>query len=238
MLSLWNDYLYQPLFNFLIWIYNNWTDQNLGWAIVYLTIILRIVLIPFTIISERNRVKNEELIGEIKRVEKAYANDAVIRNEEIRKVLRKRKVQPWAKVLNLGTQLLVLVLLYQVFLRGITGEKILKILYRSVEFPGVINAQFLGFDLAAKYSYFWAGLVTIVIAMEIYFEFRKRRDNLTKGDLIYFILFPTSVFLLLWWLPLVKSVFILTSIIFSIIVGSILRMIFRGSKSKTAPKAT
>ena len=34
ILNLWNDLLYQPLFNFLIWIYNTWTDGNLGWAVV------------------------------------------------------------------------------------------------------------------------------------------------------------------------------------------------------------
>ena len=57
----WNVYLYQPLFNFLIWIYNNWTNMNFGWAVVYLTLILRFVLLPFTLINERNRVRNAEI---------------------------------------------------------------------------------------------------------------------------------------------------------------------------------
>jgi hypothetical protein len=41
-------------------------------------------------------------------------------------------VYPWAKSIVLGVQGLVFVLLYQVFLRGITGEKIIKILYVGI----------------------------------------------------------------------------------------------------------
>jgi len=61
MLTIWHDFLYQPVFNFLIWVYNNWTDQNLGWAVVYMTIILRLILLPFSIISEKNKNKNLEI---------------------------------------------------------------------------------------------------------------------------------------------------------------------------------
>ena len=47
--------------------------------------------------------------------------------EEIRKIMKKNMVSPWAKVMSLGFQLLVLVLLYQVFIRGITGERVIKL---------------------------------------------------------------------------------------------------------------
>ena len=232
LLSLWNDYLYQPLFNFLVWIYNNWTDQNLGWSVVYLTLILRTVLLPFTLITERNRVRNEDLYSKMKQVEKAYANDPVLRKEELRKVLRKRRVQPWAKVVSLAMQALVLILLYQVFLRGITGEKILRILYPGVDFPGVINTMFYGFDLALDHDYFWVGLVTAVLLLEIYMEFRKRSSSLQKSDLAYFIFFPAFVFILLWVLPMVKSLFILTSMLFSIIIGWFSQQLFRSRGGK------
>lgn len=235
MLTIWNDYLYQPLFNFLIWVYNNWTDQNLGWAIVYLTIILRTALLPFTLVSERNRVRNEDLVQEVKDVQKSYANDPILQKEEVRKVLRKRKVQPWAKVVTLGMQLLVLVLLYQVFLRGITGEKLLKILYPTIAFPGKIETIFYGFELEARYGYVFPGIVTTMLFLEIYLEFRKRETPLNKGDLAYFVLFPIGVFIVLWTLPMVKALFILTSMVFSIIIGWLSRGMFRSIKNKAKP---
>lgn len=226
-LSLWNDFLYQPLFNFLIWIYNNWTDVNLGWAVVYLTLVLRVVLLPFTLITERNQVRNEALVDEVRAIEKAYAKDPVLKKQEIRRILKKRRVQPWAKVVTIGVQLLVLVLLYQVFLRGITGEKLLKILYPVVDFPGAINTNFYGFDLGARHDWLWAGAVALFLFLEVYLELQKRKRGLRKGDLVYSLLFPAFVFLFLWWLPMVKSLFILTSMLFSVIIGWFSRSLFR-----------
>ncbi len=235
MLTIWNEFLYKPLFNLLIWIYNNWTAGDLGWAVVYLTIILRVALLPFFLINEFNRLKNEELYKEIKDIDKVYQNDQVLKKQEIRRVLKQRRVQPWAKVVVLGIQALVLVLLYQVFLRGITGEKILKILYNSVEFPGVINTYFYGFDLGMRHDFIWAGAVGVFLLVEIYLKFRRLKGGVQKRDLAYFIFFPLAVFIMLWLLPMVKSLFILTSFIFSVVAGKIAKLFFHGkTKNKLA----
>lgn len=224
----WQTYLYQPLFNFLILIYNNWTDQNLGVAVIYLTILLRLVLLPFTIVTEKGKAKNKELEEEVTRIEKEFSRDTVVRNQEIRKVLKKRKVYPWARFVSIGVQVLVFLLLYQVFLRGITGEKIMKILYPFIDFPGRINTLFLGFDLAAVHSWFWPGLVAVWLMAEIFFAFKGK--NATSGDLAYFVAFPAFVFVFLWWLPMVKSLFILTSMIFSFIVHETMQVVFNPKK--------
>lgn len=224
--------LYQPLFNALIWIYNNWTEMNLGWAVVYLTLFLRIALLPFTIIDERDKAKNEALVEDLRRVEKGYKNDPVQRKEEVRKILKKRKVRPWAKATVLGVQLLVLVLLYQVFIAGITGERVARTLYPSVDHPGVINTEFYGFDLGTRHDWAWAGAVALWLMAEVYVGLRKRKTEFTKTDLTYFLLFPAAVFFALWWLPMVKSLFILTSMLFSVIVGGFLGLLFKPRKAK------
>lgn len=229
-MMIWQEYLYRPVFNGLIWIYNNWTDLNFGWAVVYMTIILRLVLLPFTLVTERDRIKNEALSKEIAAVEKEFPNDQVQKKLEIRKIMKKRKVHPWAKILVLGVQLVMLLLLYQVFLRGITGEKILRILYPSVDFPGVININFLGFDLGERYELIWPGIVAILLFIETYRDFRKKPTGLQKRDLTYFLLFPTFVFIVLWMLPMVKSLFVLTSMICSLVIGGISGIVFRSSK--------
>lgn len=230
--ALWHNYLYQPLFNFLIWIYNNWTDMNFGWAVVYLTLILRLVLLPFTLVNERNLVKNAEIAAEVARLSKEYPTDPILRKEEIRKLLRKRRVQPWVRVVVLGVQLLVLILLYQVFLRGITGEKILSILYPSVDFPGFIETNFYGFDLGMRHSLLWPGAIALWLFAENYFDLRKKQEisGLKKKDLAFLLLFPAAVFTILWYLPMVKSLFILTSILFSFIIAHIGRVAFRSEK--------
>jgi len=227
ILEFWQTFLYQPLFNVLIWIYANLTDQNLGWAIVYLTILLRLVLLPFTIKSERNKSKNTLVAKEIIQLDKDFAKDHVLKKEEIRKVLKKHKISPWSKAVVLGIQGLVLVLLYQVFLRGITGKKIVEILYPFIEFPGQINTDFYGTALGDPYNVYWSGLVMAVLMVEIYFDFRKRKSGLAKSDLTYFFLFPGFVFLFLYILPVVKALFILTSILVSIVIHNISKVFLK-----------
>ena len=227
ILEFWQTFLYQPLFNVLIWIYANLTDQNLGWAIVYLTILLRLVLLPLTIKSERNKSKNTLVAKEIIQLDKDFAKDHVLKKEEIRKVLKKHKISPWSKAVVLGIQGLVLVLLYQVFLRGITGKQIVEILYPVIEFPGQINTDFYGTALGDPYNVYWSGLVMAVLMIEIYFDFRKRKSGLAKSDLTYFFLFPGFVFLFLYILPVVKALFILTSILVSIVIHNISKVFLK-----------
>jgi membrane protein insertase Oxa1/YidC/SpoIIIJ len=229
--ALWHNYLYQPLFNFLIWIYNNWTDMNFGWAVVYLTVILRVVLLPFSLINERIRVKNAQIAEDVHKLEKEYQTDAIRRNEEIRWLLKQRRVQPWARVVVLGVQLLVLILLYQVFLRGITGEKILSVLYPSVDFPGFIETKFYGFELGDVRTFIWPGIVAVWLFAEIYADLHKK-GKIKKKDLMFFLLFPTFVFGILWYLPMVKSLFILTSMVFSFIIALLFKALFGGEPKK------
>ena len=228
---IWNDFLYKPVFNALIWIYNNWADANLGWAVVYLTVLLRLILLPFTIVTEKNKMQDENLDVELGKLSNDFRNDPVLYKEEMRKTLRKKKVSPWSKVVVLGIQALVLVLLYQVFLRGITGEKVIKILYPWINFPGVINTEFYGFALGQVHNFLWAGVVALFLLAEIFVGYRKHKD-LSKADLAYFILFPLASFLVLMILPMVKSLFILTSLIFSAIIHQFTRIIFRPKKKK------
>ena len=58
--EIWQLYLYQPLVNLLVYLYNNVAAANLGWAIVALTVCLRIVLLPLSILSERNKFLMDE----------------------------------------------------------------------------------------------------------------------------------------------------------------------------------
>ena len=229
----WVTYLYQPLFNGLIWIYLNIADRNMGWAVVWLTIFLRIILLPFTIISERDALKQKEVEEQAVKASKAFKNDPVAQKEEIRRIMRKHRVSPWAKVVSLGFQVLVFVLLYQVFIRGISGERIAKLLYHWIDFPGKINSDFYGFNIAAHHDVFWAGIVAIYLFLSIYIgEASKPKQD--KSKLTFLFLFPAFTFFALWYLPMVKSLFVLTTMIFSDIIGSIRKMFF--SRKKTEVK--
>jgi YidC/Oxa1 family membrane protein insertase len=230
IIEFWHQFFFEPLFNLLIWIYNNWANNNFGWAVVYLTLLLRFALLPLTVVNARNQAQNQGLEEEIEQIEQDFKDDPVLKKQKIRELLKEKKIRPWAKATSLAIQTLVLILLYEVFLQGVTGEKIAEFLYPSVRFPGEINNTFFGFDLSATGNWIWAGIVGAWLFVENYID-KKQSDQIEKNDVIFLIAFPGSVFVVLWWLPAVKALFIFTSILFSFIVGKLTQKIFTPSKN-------
>ncbi len=223
-MNLWHDWLYAPLLNVLIYLYNGIAGQSLGVAVVFLTVLLRLALLPFTVASVRNESFYEKMNKKVDSIKKSFKNDPVLQRQEIREFLRHNRIHPWAKAIVMGVQVLVLVLLYQVFLGGINYSN--TELYSWVSRPDFVNTIFLGFDIGARYTWFWPALVGAVLYLEIHFEQRGRMAVLMNSDLVYKYFFPLFSFFILYILPIAKSVFILTSLLFSIMMGLILRKIF------------
>jgi YidC/Oxa1 family membrane protein insertase len=230
--QLWFVVLYQPVFNALIWIYTNIAGYNLGWAVVWLTIFLRILLLPLTFISEKNVDKDKQLEDDVKKVALHYKNDPIAQKEQVRKLMKKHRASPWAKVLMLGIQALVFILLYQVFIHGISGEKIIKNLYSFVNYPGKINTSFYGFQIGHLHDTLWAGITAGYLFLSILIRNLIKRSAGFKADVYFLIFFPVFTFVLLWFLPMVKSLFILTTMIFSDIVTVILGALISPKKAE------
>lgn len=222
---LWFNYLYQPIFNALVWIYTFVADRNLGWAVIWLTIFLRVILLPLTILSERNAVRQSKVEAEAAAAAKAFRNDAVAQKEAFKRIVKKHKLSPWAKVLTLLVQALVLVLLYQVFMQGIRNNQVSKVLYPFIDFPGRMNADFYGFNIGAAHDWIWAGVAAVYLLLSIYLD-NRHQSKWQKSEFYYLIFFPLFTFVALWWLPMVKSLFILTSMIFSDIITLLRKLLF------------
>lgn len=219
MLSIfWNDYLYTPLVNALMFLYATIGMKNLGLAVVWLTIAIRLVLIIFALIVERNKLRYAEVNQRIPELQKIYRDDPVTFKQEVRGLLRKQHINHWAAFVLIGMQALVLVLLYNVFMAGIKFTTINPFLYSWVPHPkDTIDTTFLGvFDVAQRNALV-SFLIAFVLYIDIWMEQRSRSHLLTKSDLIYRLAFPLFTFIALWILPSVKALFIITSILFSIL---------------------
>lgn len=229
--TIWFVVLYQPIFNALIWIYSTLAGQNLGWAVVILTIFMRIILLPLTLISQGNAQKNKKVEQEARAAVEVYKNDPVTQKEEFRKFMKAHQISPWAKMLSLVFQLLLFLLLYQVFIHGISGEKIIKTLYSFVDYPGILNTSFYGFEIGQTHVTLWAALVGLYLFISILI--RSFFDGaMKKSELYFLIFFPLFTFTLLWFLPMVKSLFILTTMVFSDIVSVFHALFFAKKEEK------
>lgn len=216
MIYIWNTYFFQPVFNILIYFYNETAVQSLGLAVIYLTVLIRLLLLPFSVISVWKKSFHKKLSREIEKIALAYKNDPVLQNQEIREFLKTHRVNPWSKAIVLGVQALALILLYQVFLGGIRGTK-MDMLYEWVDRPDFVNTVFFGFELGAR-NFIWPAIVAVFIYLQVSFDQRKKRAMLLNSDIVYKYFFPLVVFCILYILPMVKSLFLLTSLLFSVIV--------------------
>ncbi len=221
----WNEYFYRPLFNILIYFYNNIAAQNMGVAVIYLTILLRIVLLPFSVMSVWKQGFYAKLTHEISKIATAHKNDQILQNQEIREYLKKHRVNPWSKAVVLGVQALTLILLYQVFMGGIRGNKFNQ-LYSWVSRPDFVNISFIGFDISAR-NLLWPAIVAVFLFLEISWEQRSKKVIILNSDIVYKYFFPLFVFITLYFLPMAKSLFILTSLVFSAIVVGGVELLFK-----------
>ncbi len=229
MMNVWHDFFYYPLFNFLIFLYSGPAFGSLGLAIIELTVILRVALLPFSVLEERSRYLYEKLAIHIAEIEVDFKSDSVLRKKKVRELLRQHNVNYWYKFFVMAMQGLVLVLIYQVFMGGLRlqpGE----MLYSWVSVPVEVNTWFLGFDLATR-SLEWAVAVGLLLFTQIFMSSRKN-EHVTKADVAYMIFFPLFVFFVLWYLPMVKALFIMTSMLFGIVIKSVRRTFFRVEATK------
>src|SRR3990167_1116865 len=90
--TLWHQYLYQPLLNVILVLYDGPAHENMGLAVILLTLALRVILLPLTIISRRKPKDHEMLEKTILAIEQDFKNDPVEQKEEIRAVLKTHRV--------------------------------------------------------------------------------------------------------------------------------------------------
>jgi len=149
---MWHTLLYQPLLNGLIFFYQIF--GNLGWAIIVMTFLLRLVLLPLTLPSLKAAQKMKELAPKINKLKKKYGKDKQAFTKAQLELYRREGANPAAGCLPQIVQLVVLIAFFQAFnqvlrANGEIIDKLNQILYSSLKLaPSTqINTQFLYLDL-------------------------------------------------------------------------------------------
>jgi len=92
---MWNTIFFQPLLNALIFLYNL-LGQNLGWAIIGLTLLIRGVLTPLTLPSLKSGQKMKELQPELNKLKEKYGQDKQVFAKKQLELFQSHGVNPAA----------------------------------------------------------------------------------------------------------------------------------------------
>jgi YidC/Oxa1 family membrane protein insertase len=139
--------LYKPLFNaliFLVWLI---PGHNVAWAIIILTIIIRLILLPSSLRAARAQMKLRDLQPELAKIQAEYKDDKTKQSQAVMEFYKKHQISPWGSCLPLLIQFPILIVLYYVFINGL-GTQRFDLLYSFLPRPEVINTVWLGIDLA------------------------------------------------------------------------------------------
>jgi len=220
MVFLWTEIFFRPLLNLLVGLYNTVGFENLGFAIIWLTILTRLVLLPFSLREDKQREKQTLLKHEFAALQAHFSNSPSVLRDEQKKLFAKYRIRRWPKVINLVVQGFILLVLYQVFLGGIRLEELVDSLYPFISVPTSINTIFLGVDVA-KQSFVLSLLPALLLFVTIIVDHGGRKVPWKFKDLILLIGFPLATLLILWYLPAVKAIFILFSMLFTVALRSL-----------------
>ena len=149
MISLWNEVIYQPLYNILVLLIAVLPGHSVGGAIIVLTIIVRLVLYPLPGKSIQAQHAMKALEPELKRIREAHKDDRQKQSLKTMELYKERGVSPFSGCLPILIQMPIIIGLYWVFFKGIQIIDV-TLLYGFVPAPGTLDMHFLFFDLAAK----------------------------------------------------------------------------------------
>ncbi len=177
MLQLFQAIFYTPFLNALIVFYNTIAFQDLGVAIILLTLAIRLAFMPLFYKGARNQTLIQKLQPEIKKIQEKHKEDKEKQAEAMLALYREHNVNPFAGFLMLLVQLPVLIGLYRVFLQQITPAS-LTTLYSFIAVPQQINATFLHLLDLQKPSI----LMVILAAAAQYVQGRLALPKIEKGQ--------------------------------------------------------
>ncbi len=162
-IPMWNSIVIGPLYNTLVWLVSH-MNGSFGLAVIVLTILTRLILIPFSLQQYRAQAVQKKLAPMIEKIKRDFPNKAD-QNKAIMDLYTEHKANPFAGCLPMLVQLPILIGVYQVFWKPITENA--DKLYSGNILPSVINYSLFGMNLGES-SVILAFLAGIFQFLQIY----------------------------------------------------------------------
>ncbi len=198
MSEIFQTIFYQPILNLLVFLYNVVPGQDLGVAIVLLTIVIKLILLPLSKQAIKSQKALQELQPKINEIKKEYAGKKEEMGKAMMGLYKENKVNPFSSCLPLLIQLPFLFAVFAVFRDGFANGS-LDMVYSFIARPEVINTMSLGFiDLSARNipiavlagaAQYWQVKMMMTKKPEVHTEGSKDEDMMAmmNKQMVYFM---------------------------------------------------
>lgn len=224
MFGIFITYIYQPFLNILVFFY--WLDgiisaghPDMGVAVIMLTIVIRILLLPLDLAEDKNEKDRREIMHKLHELEQMYAADPIRLRQESRKLFHRNRGVVIAEFISLLVQAAIALMLWKMFETGLPGEDI-PLLYHFLPHVNLpFNLLFLG-----KYDLTHSNLTLNILQSVMIFLVETAAIFTSpyppmKGEVVRLqLVLPVISFFVFLALPAGKKVFVITALIISLII--------------------
>ncbi len=141
MNGIFQTLFYQPILNLLVFLYNIFGD--LGIAIIALTIVIKLILLPLSKKSIKYQKATQDLQPKLSELKEKYKGDQQQLSAAMMALYKENKINPFSSCLPLLIQFPFLIAIFRVFRDGF-AQNHLDLLYSFVANPGTINTMSFG----------------------------------------------------------------------------------------------
>lgn len=221
-ISIYQLFLYQPIFNALILLSQVLPGKDFGIAVILLTLSIRFASYPLGAQAVRAQKKFAELQPKIKEIQEKFKNKKEEQTRAILELYKTTKVNPLASFLPILIQLPVFIVLYRIFAKGLQAEQLAG-LYTFIPRPENLDPSLLGIVHLNEKSFIIAILAGVFQFVQLKQASQsKKKAQKTKPDIASMMqtqmpyIFP---FLIVWIassLPAAFGLYLIATTIFSI----------------------
>jgi YidC/Oxa1 family membrane protein insertase len=176
---------YNPIYNALVALVALVPGSDVGIAVILITIVIRLILLPFSLSAARTQRAMKVLEPKIKDLKEKHKGDKEKEALETLALYREAHVNPFASILTVFIQIPVLLALYWVFSYEPFSTINTALLYSFTPIPHSVSLQFLGLISVAGKSItlaILAGLTQFLQAHMALIGTMSPKNNTTQGD--------------------------------------------------------
>lgn len=223
-LDVFTAVIYQPFLNVLIgmyWLMDLVTggQADMGFAVILMTLLIRFLLLPVSIAGWKSEAQRREIAAKLKALELEHANNPAAYKKARKKVFTKSRRVVIGELVSLAIQVSISLMLWRMFGRGLTGADLHLIYPFMPEVEQPFNLLFLGtFDLShgsLTLNFIQAGAIFVLESLAVLVSpYPHSRAEVVRLQLTL----PVISFLLFLQLPAGKKLFVITTLVFSIVL--------------------
>ena len=143
--GLFSTFIYNPLYNGLIFLLSVIPGGDIGVAVILLTLVVKFILFPLARKAVVTNMKMKELQADMKEIQKKHKDNKEEQAMATMNLYREKGINPFSSLLLIFIQIPIILGLYWVFLKAGWPAINTEILYSFIQAPESISTMFLGF---------------------------------------------------------------------------------------------